>query len=136
MKKVPNRLEDLLDQIEETLISEGLIPLEPCPRQCSGCGCESLDCTDYEGACIEGTFCRDCWQEVDRMESLIGETGKAVQRYFRDSARHFFFLEAGREPGKLVMITKEAVDTLHYFDPTGWSEENLRSRLRMCVTFS
>lgn len=123
--------QEILDGIEDELIAEGLLPSEPVAVKCDGCGEDKLDCSDYEGVVVEsGTFCSDCWPDVDRLESLVGETGKAVQRYLRDGHRHFVFLEPGKEPGILLMVTRDTVQEFAYFNPTGIAEDTLLERLR------
>jgi hypothetical protein len=127
-KKTPQQI---LDDIEPNLIAEGLITPEPTASRCDGCGVHKLDCRDQEGLFVEGNFCTDCWAEVDRVQCFVGETGKAVQRYLRDGGRHFVFLEPGKEPGKLLMITAKNLEEMPYFDPTGIGEDKLQEQLRL-----
>jgi hypothetical protein len=126
-KKTP---QELLEEIEGTLHAEGLIASEPVPVRCDGCGLDKLDCSEHEGTVVErGTLCADCQSDVDRVESLVGESGKAVQRYVRDGERHFVFLEPGKQPGGLLLITRDNMEQMPYFDPIGIGEDELRREL-------
>lgn len=120
------------EEIEASLIREGHIPAEPTPEPCSCCGNLGIGHSSYEGAYVFGSLCRNCRIEADRMEGLLDDRGKPLERHVQlDPKLHLFFLE----PDEVWLLTPERMDPLPPFEPWRYSVDELREKVGMMQVF-